>query len=164
MLVPRSKGIVPPGGQCRYTDPDTGWRYAHPYYENVSESARSYRLAAGLPIPDDWDAFFDEQFCKATPQGCVEVPQVTPGAGKMAVTFAKSMLQWALSGFKVTTEEQFQARQDQCAGNSAKKIPRCQYFGSWSSFGFARCTKCGCFRLKLFLPESRCPIGKWGPV
>lgn len=169
MLRPKDRGVVPPGGLCRYRDPDTGWEFAHPYFDHVRNCARDYRVKQGFPIPHNWEEWFDEQFCKATPQGCVEVPdgkaEKAPGWLQMAANFTRSMANWAVSGFPVVSYEVFKARQTICAGapaeNGQPAVPQCQYFGQFPVFGLTKCTKCGCGGLKLWLATEHCPIHKW---
>lgn len=167
--TPKDRGVVPPGGLCHYQDPDDGWSFSHPYYDHVKTTAWKHRREHALPIPADWDSFFDAQFCRATPQACVEVPappaERAPTLVQMATQFTRSMTNWAMSGFRVTSWEEYKARQLQCAGDAATNAPRCPYFASWAGFALSRCEKCGCSAgVKLWLATERCPIGKWDPV
>lgn len=170
--MPKDRGTVPPGGYCRYRDPDSGFEVAHPYYDWCKSLALDGRRARGLPIPHDWDAFFDAAFCAATPTGCVEVPHAVHERQQtwlsMAAQFTRAMVQWAQSGFRVTTWEQFKERQSTCQGApataSAPAHERCPYFGHFPVFGLTKCNKCGCAGLKLWLATERCPADKWGPV
>lgn len=167
-LTPTSKGTVPPGGYCRYRDPDDGWEFAHPYYDHVKNEAFRHRTSSNLEIPTDWDFFFDQAYCKSTPQACVEIqtiPESSPlSKTQLAINFARSMGQWAMSGFKIASAEVLKERHAQCEGDIEGGIPRCPHFASWNGFSIARCGKCGCSMLKTYIATEKCPIGKWGPV
>lgn len=164
MKIYRTKGIVPPGGMVRYKDPDDGWTYAHPYYDNVKVTAHNHRVAVKLPIPYDWDQVFDQAVCSQTPGACIDVPEARNetkvGLIEMAANFSKAVLGWAKKGFPVTPYDQFRERYLICAGSETQ--PRCQYFQEWTEFGVSRCTKCGCLHgIKLRLQSERCPINRW---
>ena len=163
MMEPISKGAVPPGGYWRYRDPDLGVDIAHPYYVQVKAQAHALRKKSGLPIPWNWDAWFDEQVCKETPKGCFEVPEAKengkPSISEMATHFANSMKEWARSGFKVVTLDVFKDRSRICQGDP--DTPRCDHYQTSGLFGIARCGKCGCTRLKLGMATEKCPLGKW---
>ena len=162
--VPKNRSQVPPGGKCRYQDPDTGVVLQHPYYERLKGMAKSHRLDRGLSIPHDWDEWFDQQFCTATPQACLEIPEVKmekrPGFLEMAKSFTSSMVRWLSQGMPVVPYETFQARYRQCAGDP-DGTPRCPEFHSFKLFGLARCGRCGCSSVKLHLSTEKCPLGKW---
>lgn len=164
MKRPAHRGVVPPGGLCRYTDPDAAFTVAHPYYTRCRDLAKAGRISRSLPIPYDWEAFFDEQLCRATPQACIEVPDAPIETGPswiaLAAQFATSMTRWITRGFPVTPWDEFKQRYAQCAGDGAG-TPRCPHFGRFASTGIARCGKCGCSSLKLFLKTEHCPIKKW---
>lgn len=80
-----------------------------------------------------------------------------PSLAQMASTFLGSTMQWAKSGMKTTTTEQFYSRIEICKG--------CEF---WEGSGFAgtgRCKKCGCStQAKLRMATEKCPIDKWGPI
>lgn len=164
MKRPLRRGTVPVGGYCRYKDPDAGFEVKHPYYDFCKGMAKQGRVERGLAIPFDWDAFFDEQFCKATPQACVDVPdaprETGPSWTRLAIQFGASMMGWAKSGFRVVSWEGFKRRYEQCTGDGVS-VPRCVHFNRFAGTGVTRCGKCGCTSLKLFLASEKCPIGKW---
>lgn len=163
-LKPINRGVVPPGGLVRYRDPDTGWEYAHPYYQRTKIVARDYRVQQGLTIPHDWDEMFDRIMCEQNPRACVEIPdgqaETAPGLLKMAANFTRSMISWAKSGFSVVSYEEFRRRYVLCAG-SPDGDPQCPYFGRFSTFGVMKCNKCGCSGVKLAIGSEHCPINKW---
>ena len=162
------RGVVPPGGKVRYRDPDDGWEYSHPYRGMVEREARKHRMEKGLEIVVDWERWIEERICEATPQACLEVAEVEgidepQRWGKLALQFAKAMFTWGAQGFKVMGWGAFRLRLEQCQGHEGKGIKRCGYYrASPGGIGFARCGKCGCTRVKLFLWTEKCPIGKWG--
>lgn len=163
MLRPKNPGAVPPGGICRYKDPDAGFIVSHPYYDQVKAQAKDGRNKRGLQIPFNWDAFFDEQFCKATPTACVEVPdapvETSPNWAQLAISFGTSIFRWVASGGGVVPWETFKQRYRQCTGDA--DLPRCPKFTTFRGTGITKCGSCGCSSLKLWLPSERCPIGKW---
>lgn len=150
---------------CRYVDPDAGFKVQHPYYDFCKAFAKKGREERSLAIPYDWDAFFDEQFCKATPQACVDVPDVPVETGPswtgLAVQFASSITRWVLAGAPVTSWDEFKRRYAQCTGDQNVGIPRCPQFTRFAGTGVTKCGKCGCSSLKLFLKTEHCPLKKW---
>lgn len=90
-----------------------------------------------------------------TPEPSALPPE--PSVSTMAATFGKSMVNWAMNGFKTVTEEQLKTRMDVC-----RSCPL------WDPGAFAhtgRCLKCGCStQAKLRLAHEKCPEGKWGPL
>lgn len=162
--VPKNRSQVPPGGKCRYQDPDTGVVLQHPYYERLKAMAHQHRVVRGLSIPHDWEAVFDREFCRATPSACLEVPdgktEKQPGLFELAGRFTAAMARWALSGFPVVGYEVFKQRYRTCAGDE-DGTPRCPEFKTFKPFGFAKCGQCGCASVKLYLATEKCPLGKW---
>lgn len=161
---PTHPGSVPPGGYWRFKDPDTGEEIAHPYFVQVKARAHAARVKAGLPIPYNFDEWFDDLVCQSTPQGCYEVPEVPPEPAesslfRLSLQFATSMVQWAKAGMPVVPWEEFKRRLEICQGSPTQ--PRCNQYHPGSTFGLARCTKCGCTKLKLFIGTERCPLNKW---
>jgi hypothetical protein len=74
---------------------------------------------------------------------------------KRAYSLTRSMLQWSLAGFPITTEDIYSARVKVCGG--------CEL---WDKMR-ATCKKCGCStHHKLRLPHESCPLTppKWGPI
>lgn len=169
MLRPINRGLVPFGGRSIYIDPDTGHRIEHRYYDHVKNCARDHRIKMGYSIPFEWDAWFDEVYCKSCPQACHDVPdgakEKAPGWLEMAANFTRSMVQWAKSGFKVVDYDEFKRRMSICAGapvtDEQPAIPQCQHFGRFPFFGAVRCNKCGCSALALHILDKHCPINKW---
>jgi hypothetical protein len=166
MMRPYGRGAVPPGGLCRYIDADAGFTISHPYWVWCKNLATQERIKRGLPIPYDWDAVFDRQFCIATPRGCVEVPdepiETAPNWLQVAAQFGAALARWILSGLPLVTWDQFKARHLQCTGDDVS--PRCPHFTTFKSIGLTKCGKCGCSTVKLYLATERCPIGRWSAL
>lgn len=77
----------------------------------------------------------------------------SPSTINIAQNLAKSMANWAKSGFKVATKETFSSR-----------IKVCDSCENWDKSGkLPKCKICGCYIGKLRLASEKCPIGKWGP-
>jgi hypothetical protein len=161
--VPISRGTVPPGGRVRYRDPDTGFEISHPYYEQVKARARKHRVERGLPIPHDWDDWFDQVMCESTPSACRDMGTVTeekePSLVQMAKNFTSSMINWAQQGFPVSSYDLYRERHVKCAGD--ENNPRCPSFSRFAGTGIAKCGRCGCTSLKLWVQSEKCPLGKW---
>lgn len=164
MKRPSSRGAVPIGGYCRYTDPDAGFKIAHPYYDFCKSQAKAERIKRGLAIPFDWDGFFDDQFCEATPQACFDVPETPIETGpswiKLAVQFGASAFNWARSGFATVTWDQYKQRHLKCTGDETHS--RCPHFTKFAVFGVSKCGGCGCSTgVKLWLATEACPKSFW---
>lgn len=149
----RDTNTVPPGGGFRYRDPDSGVLLKHPYYRQLRAQAREHRMANNLPIGLLWDEQFDAAVCSEMPDVCDDTRSESEMTmPEKASLFAKSMVNWALSGFKVLSHEDYDARLTICKA--------CPYW-KWERRRFVACSKCGCSRLKLFIATVNCPIGKW---
>lgn len=73
-------------------------------------------------------------------------PQM-PSFYEMTHNFVGAMTEWVQAGFPVVSNDQFTDRLEACE--------QCQF---WLG---NRCSKCGCFKLKMWLKTEICPIGKW---
>lgn len=166
MKRPKSRGTVPLGGLCRYIDPDEGFRISHPYWDFCKARAKDERIRRGLPIPFNWDAMFEEGFCKGTPQACDDLPEApsesSPNWMSLAVQFGTSLGRWVLAGLPLVSWDVFKTRHVKCTGDETNE--RCPHFTKFSKLGFTKCGKCGCSSVKLYLATERCPIGRWSAV
>jgi hypothetical protein len=79
-----------------------------------------------------------------------------PGAATQLQSLIEAAKNYAASGFKNCTNDQYQERLAIC--NS------CEFYDRNAFMGAGRCLKCGCSGIKLKLGSSTCPIGKWGAV
>lgn len=151
------------GGMCRYIDPDEGFTVAHPYWDFCKARAKDERIRRGLPIPWDWDAMFERQFCKATPKGCYEIPdapvETAPNWIQLGLEFGRSIVRWVANGARLVSWDTFKARYVQCTGDDT--TPRCPHFTKFASTGLTKCGACGCSSVKLFLATESCPKGRW---
>lgn len=164
MMRPSNRGVVPSGGTCRYVDPDAGFVVSHPMWDWCKVRAKDERIKRGLPIPYDWDSFFERGFCKGTPQGCYEVPDMPietgPSWTKLAVQFGASLMNWIRAGAPVVSWELFKERHLKCTGDETHS--RCPAFTKFQSLGISKCGKCGCSTgVKLWLATEKCPLQKW---
>jgi len=82
----------------------------------------------------------------------IEPPPIT----EQFKTLVDAAVQYAQSGFKNCTEEQYQERLAICKG--------CEFYEMAGFGGIGRCLKCGCSGAKLKLGISSCPVNKWGPT
>lgn len=146
---------VPPGGNYRYVQPETGMEFLGQTPGVVFKKVRDHRIANNIPVRHMEQQVID-QFCGAQPDWCEDVDPDTgkPTPWEMAQRFTRAMVRWATDGFRVVATEKYQARRNICEG--------CQYWrGEGTEPGTGRCGKCGCSGLKLFLATERCPDGKW---
>jgi hypothetical protein len=79
-----------------------------------------------------------------------------PPLKEQAVNFISSMKDFAASGFKTVTTEQYEERKKICLD--------CKFFDPNGFAGLGRCRKCGCSSYKLNVAASYCPIGLWGSI
>jgi len=71
-----------------------------------------------------------------------------PSVVEQAKSASKAAAQFARSGFKRLTQEEHDARLEQC--------------DSCPDFKKGRCMRCGCYmKLKAWLPQQHCLLGKW---
>lgn len=75
------------------------------------------------------------------------VEPTPPTAAEMAAGLARSLRDWAVSGFGLAGEE------------AVRRMEICR---ACDHFEAGRCKLCGCFLpLKTKLGTSKCPVGKW---
>lgn len=157
MMQETASNAVPPGGQRRYVNPEDGWEKTHPYYTSLYNAARAHRIANQQPIPANWTEVFEDNICRNTATlPCEHRDTGLRRAFAMATRFARSMTEWAGSGFKLADEETVKQRQAICND--------CPYWEDTGliGWGFGRCGKCGCAgHLKLGIAVEKCPLGKW---
>lgn len=76
--------------------------------------------------------------------------EIEPGIIEKGKNFTKSLMEYALSGFKRASEDTLQRRVDICKS--------CEFFDSEKT----RCLKCGCYlNIKAGWQEAKCPLNKW---
>ena len=108
-----------------------------------------FRLKRDIPP----ETLYKECIVKSVIQ---EQPKEYPSLFKMAGNAIKAGIDYVLSGFKNSKEEEVNRRLEICGGNEEKGIPVCPNFDN------GRCTQCGCYTaLKARLDSGSCPIGKW---
>lgn len=74
---------------------------------------------------------------------------------ELATNFAAAMGKWAGSGFKLASEDIYNARAAACAF--------CEHWDSSARLGLGKCGApgCGCTKFKRWLLTERCPLKKW---
>lgn len=71
-----------------------------------------------------------------------------------AAQFAGAMWNWAkIDGLKVVDKTGFDSRKEICS--------KCEHWNQAGFGGMGQCKVCGCSGAKLYIPSSRCPLGKW---
>lgn len=146
---------VPPGGNFKYTQPETGMEFLGQTPGVVFKKVRDHRIANNIPVRH-MEQQITDQFCERQPDWCEDIDPATgqPTPLEMAERFARSMVDWARAGFRTLEKERYQARRNICEGCQ-------QWRGDGAMLGTGRCGACGCSGLKLFLATQRCPEGKW---
>jgi hypothetical protein len=149
----RDESSPPNGTYWIYIDPDSGQRFEHPFWEELSRLAVRHRKANAYHLGANWSEFFMDNICINTPdpKACIE-----GGIVDKAKSFAKAMARWAASGFVVVSEDEYNRRMEICKA--------CEYWGGERSLGNVHCKACGCSRLKLYLGSKgskSCPKMKW---
>jgi hypothetical protein len=79
-----------------------------------------------------------------------------PSTINLVKNFSKAMINYAKSGFKHVTVEQYKDRLKVCQGDIG--VQRCEHYDN----GRCKHVDCGCFlSKKAWLATENCPIGKW---
>ncbi len=146
---------VPPGGNYRYVQPETGMEFLGQTIGVVFMKVRKHRVANNLPIRHLEQEVIDS-FCASQPDWCEDVDPNTgkPTLLEMAARFSRAMVDWARGGCAVLPQERFQARRDICDA--------CEHWRrDGTHIGTGRCGRCGFSGLNLFMATERCPDGKW---
>jgi len=141
---------VPVGGYWIYREAETSTTLQHPYLHELEKLAKKHRKVNNLPIGSDWESQFELNVCSNQPDECEESD---PPLLTKAQSLAKALTKWALSGFKVATQEDMEHRLSICES--------CDQWRPKSNLLLSRCKACGCSGSKLFLKTSSCPLGKW---
>lgn len=79
-----------------------------------------------------------------------------PSVFELSSNFIGAISGWVSSGFKIVKEDLYKER--------LKKCLACEFFDIQAYKGLGKCNKCGCSKMKLFLPKQSCPINKWDAV
>lgn len=104
------------------------------YYEDVLSRGRV--VGSDLVIQDD-------QYQKL----CRKYRPSMPKFSELANNFIASVSGWVSAGFPVVDNDTYTQRYETCL--------KCRF---WAG---TRCSKCGCFQVKMWLETERCPIGEW---
>jgi len=90
------------------------------------------------------------------PTALCKAGNVYPSTINLAKNFGKAMLNYAKSGFKNVTTEQYKDRLKVCQGDDINNP--CEHYDN----GRCKHVDCGCFlSKKAWLATENCPIGKW---
>lgn len=150
----KSKGVVPPGGYV-YIDPDSKQVFKHPHFNQLEIFAKKHRRANDFPIGANWSEQFEENVCRNSPAADCGESEPLPPLVVRASKLAKALTKWAVEGFKVTSEEEYNQRIAICE--------QCEYFTGSKNILSVSCRKCGCSGLKPWLKSGgkSCPLNKW---
>lgn len=151
------RNAVPPGGGWIYIQPESGLAFKHPDLNRVKEMVKAHRKANNYPIGINFNQEIEDWICTSRPELCSEnTPLAELTFFQRVSKFAAASINWAASGFRVTTAEQYHQRLSICQA--------CEYFNGESVLGLGSCQKCGCSGLKLFSAVEHCPINKWNKI
>jgi hypothetical protein len=141
-------------GGFTYVCPETGVKIVDIYWHRFLPAVLEHRAANKLPIPLGFDFQVEHEWCLAHPDMCKERdPEKMPPILQQAKGLVVEAAKFVASGFSIADDPTYQKRLKICQGCDAWRGER--------ALGYGRCSQCGCSRLKLFLPKSRCPVGKW---
>lgn len=79
-------------------------------------------------------------------------PPPEPTLGEMLLSFAKATARFVSAGMPVLPEVSF-----------AMRLRECRACENWRE-AEARCARCGCRQLKLWMATEQCPEGRWKAV
>ena len=82
-------------------------------------------------------------------------PSVPLDTKQVLKNFGSAAKRWVKAGFEVVPKAVFD--------NRSKICEECPFWSGNTTPGYPInfCTKCGCTKLKAYLPTEKCPIGKW---
>lgn len=151
----RDISAVPKGGTFTYVHEEGTPReftQRHPYYSQLKQDVRAYKLANNLPVGLLFEEEFESNVCRhAADITCEEF--IPPTLLQKMSSLAQAIYRSAKSGFKTVTPEQFEERRQICGA--------CNFFGGTNGLLKVACKKCGCSGIKLAVLSEHCPISKW---
>jgi len=145
---------VPPGGYFVYIDKDSGYRLAHPYYFELKKQAKSHRVANEFPIGTNWSDDFDNNVAENT-TSAASVEYKPPTMLEKMSAVSRALYKFALSGFKVVSDEVFAQRKAICE--------QCGFYGGDTGVLKISCRACGCSGVHLHMASKHCVLSppKW---
>lgn len=147
----RDNSAVPRGGTFIYVHED-GFEQRHPYFNQLKEFVKQYKLANNFPIGLGFDDEYEQNVCAhAADVTCEEF--IPPTLLQKMSSLAQALYRSAKSGFKVVTPEQFQERKQICG--------QCNFYRGENGLLKIACARCGCAGIKLAAASENCPINKW---
>lgn len=147
----RDISAVPKGGLFRYRHED-GYEQTHPYFNQLKEFVKQYKLANNLPIGLGFDDEFEQNVCAhAQDITCEEF--IPPSLLEKMSNLTRALYRFAKSGFKTVTAEQFEERKKICG--------QCNYYRGDNGLLKIACHRCGCAGVKLAVAGEHCPINNW---
>lgn len=150
----RDISAVPKGGTFIYVH-ENGYEQRHPYFNQLKEFVKQYKLANNFPITLTFDDEFEQNVCAhAADITCEEF--VPPSLLGRLSSVAKALYRSAKSGFKVVAAEQFEERKAICGA--------CNYYRGDNGLLKIACARCGCSGVKLHVASEHCPIYKWNSL
>lgn len=140
-----------PHGYWNYVDAITGTAFKEATVEALLKKVSSFKMANGTPF--DQGEFIENVCDHSGPGLCVDA--TNPSMARRALHFAESMKNWAVSGFKMASEEILNQRVTVCHACPHWKGPRA------GNLFLGSCAICGCRGIKLALATEHCPINLW---
>lgn len=165
MALLRFRERNPPGDGFPYTHPVTGRRFrVFPWQRLLNEIAQHER-ANGIPSDDVrprelWEREIENKVCEELKEHCPTCCEGPPSLLKQATGLYQEAKRWVGAGMPIPSFELARQRwEEHCS--------KCPYWQGWTKDNWlGRCTKCGCFKLKLAVPTTTCPDNppRWLPV
>lgn len=154
MLRIKDQNRVPHGGAFIYRHPISGAEFRHHTIPHLFDQVHKHCLANGYEFSGQE---FTENICaNAYPGTCEEVDDTgMPPMIERVKSVTKAVVSWGRSGFKMSGDELINFRLGICQA--------CPYWQgeAGGSYRTGLCKRCGCSGVKLALPHSTCPDGKW---
>lgn len=158
MLLITNPNHVPPGGNFKYIQPETGMEFLGQTPGVVAMKVRAHRVANNIPIRH-MEQEITDQFCARQPDWCKDVDPETgqPTPLELEREAERVRRDWQRAGYRVRSDEGYAAVLEICKN--------CEMWRGESSMRMAiRCHQCGCAHKKIFLADEVCPANppKWG--
>lgn len=146
---------VPPNGGWSFIHAESGRTIVSSSYPNLVIKTREFLKGNNYPVPSGLEQIIANQICERAPMACGDTEP--PTWADRAREFADAAFKWAKRG-RVVSHETYEHRLQTCQS--------CELFGGVRYFGFIGCGKCGCTMLKLWSPDSKCPLEtpRWNTI
>jgi hypothetical protein len=139
---------IDPPGSWFFVHPETGDKIAASSFANLVTKSKAWMVTNNFPVPRDLNQIIAQQICDRVPNFCIS--SEPPTFADKAREFAAAAVNWVRQGMRHVSHEVFEERLAQCQA--------CPLYGGAKTLGLHGCGRCGCTSLKLYAPESKCPL------